>query len=138
MHSHPSEPLILKLTPDFPWYKVGVDLFQYVVKSYTARVYTVSKFAEVEVLNDTSLTTVVEKLGAKFASYGIPVYTNNGAHFSGREFGLFASKYDFRRITLGLEFFLSKWISRKWILKKEKKKQAKCFGWVYSVTDQLR
>lgn len=85
-YSQPSEPLILRPTPKFAWYRAGVDLFQFGGKSYLSAYDTLSNFPEVQKLNNTSCTTVIEMVGAIFARYGIPVEgcTENGPQFSSR------------------------------------------------------
>lgn len=102
-------------TPEFPWYRVGVDLFQYGGKSYLSVYDALSNFPEVEELNDTSSSTVIEKMAAIFARYGIPVEvcSDNGPQFSSREFTLFARKYDFRHITSSPEFPRSNGLAEK-------------------------
>lgn len=79
--------------------KVVIDLFQYQGKSYLLVCDALFNFQEVVELNDTSSAVVIDKLGAIFVSYGIPleVCTDNGPQFSSQELGLFAKKYNFRQ-----------------------------------------
>lgn len=114
-YNQPAEPLIVRPPPEYPWYRVGVDLFQYGGKAYLTVYDALSNFPEIAELEDTSSATVIDKLGAIFARYGIPVEvcSDNGPQFAGREFRLFASKYDFQHVTSSPEFPRSNGLAEK-------------------------
>lgn len=114
-YNQPTEPLIIRPTPHYPWYRVGVDLFEYGGRSYLSVYDALSNFPEVEELRDTSATTVIDKLGAIFARYGVPyeVCTDNGPQFRSRDFCRFASRYDFRHVTSSPEFPRSNGLAEK-------------------------
>ncbi|KAM7280952.1 uncharacterized protein ISCGN_006213 [Ixodes scapularis] len=99
-YKQPSEPLILQPTPTQPWYRVGVDLFQYSGRHYLCVYDSMSNFPEVELLPDTTATSVIDRLSAIFSRYGIPteVCSDNGPQFSSHEFALFAKHYDFKHV----------------------------------------
>ncbi|XP_049268076.1 uncharacterized protein K02A2.6-like [Rhipicephalus sanguineus] len=96
----------MRPAPKYPWYRAGIDLFEYGGKSYLSVYGALYNFPEVEELRDTSAKTVIYNLGAIFSRYGIPyeVCTDNGPQFSSRDFSRFASKYDFRHVTSSPEF----------------------------------
>ena len=83
--------------PDRPWSKVGVDLFELEGSNYVVVVDYNSNFWEINKLDDTSSQTVVRKLKAHFARYGIPdtLVSDNGPQFASKEFANFADKWDF-------------------------------------------
>lgn len=93
-----SEPLMIRPVPEHAWYRVGVDMFEYAGSSYLCAYDALSNFPEVELLRDTSSATVIDKLSAMFARYGIPieVCTDGGPQFTSREFSNFARRYDFK------------------------------------------
>ncbi|XP_077551245.1 uncharacterized protein LOC144164877 [Haemaphysalis longicornis] len=69
----------------------------------------------VELLRDTCTATVIEKLSAMFARYGIPVEvcTDNGPQFASREFTLFSKRYDFTHTTSSPRFPRSNGLAEK-------------------------
>lgn len=92
---------MMRETPHYAWYRVGVDIFQHAGSSYLCVYDAFSNFPEVEKLNDTTSRTVIEKLSCIFARYGIPleVCSDNGPQFASHEFAVFASRYEFQHIT---------------------------------------
>lgn len=97
-----------------------------------------------EKLTDTSARNVIDKLGAIFARYGIPVEvcSDNGPQFSSRDFAAFAKQHEFKHITSSSEFPRYDGLAEKGVqiikrlLKKKKKQEmhTKIFGWVYLIT----
>ena len=65
---------------DIPWAKVGVDLFLLNNRDYLITVDYYSNFWEVDNLSSTESISVIRKLKAHFARYGIPdvVMSDNG------------------------------------------------------------
>lgn len=100
-YSLPQEPLMMRPVPDQPWYRVGVDIFEYGGRSYLCVYDALSNFPEVELLRDTSAKTVIKAISAIFARYGIPmeVCSDNGPQFSSSDFASFAKTYDFKHVT---------------------------------------
>lgn len=109
------EPLLMRATPVQPWYRVGVDLFQYGGASYLVVYDALSNFPEVERLNDTSSRNVIEKLKAIFSRYGVPVEvcSDNGPQFSSHDFQQFARNYEFKHTTSSPEFPRSNGLAEK-------------------------
>lgn len=74
LHSHQ--------VPSRPWAKIGTDLFSCNDLNYLI-VHYYSGFWEVDALPDTASCTVINKLKAPFAHYGIPdvCTSDNGPQF---------------------------------------------------------
>lgn len=87
--------------PNRPWAKVGVDLFQFDNKNYHITVDYYSNYWEIDFLPDTKSTTVIKKLKAHFARYGIPstVVSDNGPQYSSQEFRRFSQLWEFEHKT---------------------------------------
>ena len=92
--------------PDYPWQKVGSDLFELNGKPYLITVDYFSRYPEVTTLSSTSSLSVITALKSSFARYGIPeiVATDNGPQFSSQEFKLFAREYNFHHQTSSPHF----------------------------------
>jgi IS30 family transposase len=84
--------------PQRPWQKIGVDLFTIHGKDYLITVDYFSNFWEVDYLENTSSQTVIRKLKAHFARYGIvdSLVCDNGPQFSSAEFANFSNKWEFQ------------------------------------------
>ena len=87
--------------PDRPWAKVGVDLFSLNNRDYLITVDYYSNFWEVDNLSSTESISVIRKLKAHFARYGIPdvVMSDNGPQFSSERFAKFAETREFQHDT---------------------------------------
>lgn len=94
---------------------VGVDMFEYAGSCYLCAYDALSNFPEVELLRDISSATVIDKLSAMFARYGIPieVCTDGGPQFTSREFSNFARKYDFKHTVSSPRFPRSNGLAEK-------------------------
>ena len=68
----PKETFIPHEMPDRPWAKVGVDLFTYRGWNYLICVDYCSSFWEVDLLDNTTSGTVVQKLKSHVGRPGIP------------------------------------------------------------------
>ena len=95
------ETMIPHEVPDRPWAKVGTDLCSFVGNDYLVTVDYFSIFWEIDFLENTKPTTVIHKLRALFATYGIPdtVVSDNGPQFSCVEFATFAADWEFDHVT---------------------------------------
>ena len=87
--------------PDRPWAKVGVDLFSLNNRDYLITVDYYSNYWEVDNLSSTESISVIRKLKAHFARYGIPgvVMSDNGPQFSSERFAKFAEIWEFQHDT---------------------------------------
>lgn len=86
VYSQPSEPVLLRPTTERPWYRVGIDLFQFEGDSYMV-VYLYNEqtnFPEVERFVGKTATETISKTSAIFFRYGIPaqVSTDNDPKFT--------------------------------------------------------
>jgi len=79
--------------PDRPWAKVRTDLFTFDDKQSMVTVDYSSNFMEVDWLPDKS-KTVIYKLKAQFARYGIPdiVMAENGPQYASEDFKKFGKQ----------------------------------------------
>ena len=101
-HSTPHhEPMIASRLPDYPWQKVGSDLFQLRGDHYLLVVDYFSRFPEVVKLPSTTASGVVAALKAIFARHGIPetVFSDNGPQYDSHEMDTFAFSYGFHHVT---------------------------------------
>ena len=82
------EPMIPSDLPEYPWQKVGTDLFQFNGAAYLVVVNYFSRYPEVKKLSSTTSSSVIESLKTIFARFGIPeiVISDNGPQYSSREF----------------------------------------------------
>ena len=90
--------------PSRPWQKVGADLFTLHDKDYLVTVDYYSNYWEIDRLYGTLSTTVIQKLKAHFARYGIPdeLVTDNGPQFTSSSFNHFTTKWDIQHRTSSL------------------------------------
>ena len=93
LHSHE--------VPNRAWAKIGTDLFSCNDRDYLVTVDYYSGFWEVDALNDTKAQTVIHKLKAHFARYGIPdiCMSDDGPQFFSDEFKRFSRKWQFKHTT---------------------------------------
>ena len=99
-HQQQKETLQSHSVPDRPWQKVGVDLFSVDDKDYLVTVCYLSNFFEIDRLYQTSARTVVNKLKAHFARYGIPdtIVSDCGPQFTSELFTKFVSDWRIEHI----------------------------------------
>ncbi len=95
------EPLITTPLPQFPWQKVGTDLFELKGIHYLLTVDYFSRYPEVTKLTTTTSSAVIAGLKAAFSRHGIPevVRSDNGPQYSSHEFAMFADSYGFKHVT---------------------------------------
>ena len=103
-HSPPKEPLMPTPLPDYPWQRVGSDLFN--GNTYLIVVDYFSRFPEVITLSSTTSKSVIVALKTIFARHGIPqvVVSDNGPQYSSEEFRQFAKDYTFTHVTSSPNF----------------------------------
>ena len=85
------QPMIATQLPDYPWQRVGTDLFQLKGSTYIIVIDYFSRYPEVIKLKGTTSGHVI----------GIPetVVSDNGPQYSSQEFTDFARQYDFCHLT---------------------------------------
>ena len=97
---HP-EPLQPTKTPDYPWQRVGMDLFEWKGHQYLLVVDYFSRWIEITHLTQTTSSAVIEHVKAIFARQAIPevVVSDNGPQFNSRVFVSFSENYGFNHLT---------------------------------------
>lgn len=95
------EPLLSTETPERPWSKVGIDLFEFKGNTYVLVCDYLSRWIEMRLLHRTTTTTTIDAIKAIFATHGIPdiVVSDNGPQFSSHAFHEFAENYGFCHVT---------------------------------------
>ena len=68
----PVEPMIAFKLPDYPWQKVGADLFELEGIKYLLLVDYFSRYIEIVKLTSTTSGTIISVLKTVFLRYGIP------------------------------------------------------------------
>lgn len=98
---YPPDPMKPTKTPDYPWQRVAMDLFELKGKQYLLIIDYYSRWIEIAYLQNTSSLSVIEHVKSIFAIYHIPevVVSDNGPQFSSRDFLSFAKYYDFLHVT---------------------------------------
>ncbi|UYV79078.1 hypothetical protein LAZ67_17001042 [Cordylochernes scorpioides] len=72
------EPMLPHQAPDYPWQKVGIDIFQIESLRYLLIVDYFSKYPEIYQLQDMTTDTIIRKLKRTFSNFGIPETLSNG------------------------------------------------------------
>ena len=92
------EPMIPSTLPQWPWEKIGTDLFELKNKSYLLLVDYFSRYIEVVKL-------VVAAMKPLFARHGNPdmIVSDNGPQYSSQEFQEFAKDYNIEHVTSTLK-----------------------------------
>ena len=101
-----AEPLIPTPLPDYPWQRVGTDLFVLKGEHYLIVVDYFSRYPEVIKMKTTTSSSIIEALKAVFSRHGIPekLVSDNGPQYSSQEFVSFAKQYDFCHLTSSPHF----------------------------------
>ena len=104
--SQRSEPLLSTKLPDYPWQRVGTDLFMLNGNSYLLVADYFSRYPEVVKLKSTTSSSIIENLKSIFSRHGIPetIVSDNGPQFSSQEFGDFSKTYNFCHVTSSPHF----------------------------------
>lgn len=94
----PYEPLLPSELPQYPWQKVGTDLFHFKDKEYLLVVDYFSRYIEIARLTNTTSIFALKKI---FSRHGIPeqVRSDDGPQYASQEFRDFASSYNFKHST---------------------------------------
>ena len=93
--------MITSQLPDYPWQKVGSDLFELGGSTFLLVVDYFSRFVEISKLTTTCSSSIITILKSIFARYGIPeiMISNNGPQYVSWEMKQFAKQYGFNHIT---------------------------------------
>ena len=96
-HQQCKEPQSSTPSPQLPWERVAVDLFEWQGEHFLLVVDYYSRFPEVRKLSSIRSTNVIQALRAIFSCHGIPadVFSDNGPQFASAEFGEFTATYGF-------------------------------------------
>ena len=100
------EPMIPTELPDYPWQRVGTDLFHLNGDNYLVVVDYFSRYPEIKKLSSTTSTAIIQTLKSIFSRLGIPqqVVSDNGPQFASQHFTNFAKSYDFQHVTSSPHF----------------------------------
>ncbi|UYV83866.1 hypothetical protein LAZ67_X000467 [Cordylochernes scorpioides] len=100
------EPLIPHETGNYPFKKIGVDLFEIEGRKYLGIVDYYTKYPEVFELRSTKAEMVIEKLKEVFARCGVPeiMMTDNGPPFQSTEMMEFAKEWNVTHTTSSPRF----------------------------------
>ena len=95
------EPLIPHELPNYPWQKVGSDLFMDQGKTYLIVTDYYSGYPEVMQLQTITSRAIVTAIKTIFARFGIPevLISDNGPQYDCREFKEFSKEWDFDHVT---------------------------------------
>ena len=99
--SNQKETLMPHNSPDRPWEKVGIDLFQVEGVEYLVTVDYFSNFWEIDRLENMKTSTIIKKLKAHFAHYGIPsiLVSDNAPNLTSDKFQEFTQQWDIQHLT---------------------------------------
>lgn len=94
-------PMIASKLPDYPWQKIGTDLFQLKGVTYLLLVDYFSRYPEIHKLKTTNSSEVIKVMKTVFARFGIPeiVLSDNGPQYASQKFRDFGGSYGFKHIT---------------------------------------
>ena len=100
------EPLMPTALPEYPWQKVGSDMFTLNVANYVIVTDYFSRFPEVVKLTTTTSGSIISTLKSIFSRFGIPeeVVSDNGPQYASREFQDFGKAYNFKHTTSSPHF----------------------------------
>lgn len=94
------QPLIPHPVPDYPWQKVGCDIFTFRGQDHLLVVDYFSKYIEVEKLTSKTATGVITKLQIIFSRYGVPEsLVADNMPCASAEFLRFAKDWNFQIVT---------------------------------------
>ena len=90
-------PLVPHDVPSLPWFRLGVDIFEYHSHHYLLVADFFSKFPVVKKLINQTAGHVISLLETIFSEYGVPamVCTDQGTQFVSQKFKQFAMQYRF-------------------------------------------
>lgn len=96
------EPLVQHDVPARPWEKLATDLFVLNGNNYLLTIDYFSKWVEMSLLKDTTVSSeVIKTLKSTFARHGIPqeLVSDNGPQFVSKSFKDFAHNWEFKHTT---------------------------------------
>ena len=95
------QPIMQPEPPNYPWQRLNSDLFEFKGHQYQLISDQYSKFPVIRKLTSTSSQAIVTHLKSIFAEHGIPaqLVTDNGPHYSAKEFQDFTESYGVEHIT---------------------------------------
>ena len=95
------EPILSSELPDYPWQKVGSDLFELKGVHYLLVVDYFSRFVEISKMSSTTSASIISALRSIFSRYGIPMIfiSDNGPQYASTEFKEFSQTYNFQHLT---------------------------------------
>ena len=98
---YPPEPLLASKLPDYPWKKVGIDLFKLKGHTYLIIIDYYSRWIELSSLQKTTSGSIVNNCKSVFSRNGIPelVISDNGPQFTSKEFLNFSNRFGFVHLT---------------------------------------
>ncbi|XP_064619501.1 uncharacterized protein K02A2.6-like [Lineus longissimus] len=96
------EPLISHARPNFPWNKLGTDVFTFLSKNYLLVVDYHSNYFETVKLDDMTAENLIDKLKAMFARLGIPetLVSDNGSNYACEKFRDFTENWGINHVTV--------------------------------------
>ena len=96
-----SEPLQPHEIPNYPWQKIGTDLFSHNRKDFLVVSDYYSLYPEAIQLQSTSSQAVIHALKSIISRHGVPevIVSDNGPQFSSGAFGQFSKEWDFKHVT---------------------------------------
>ena len=100
------EPLMPHPTPQYPFQKVGADLFELKNKNYLVVADYFSLFPEIVPLSSLTSLAIQNALKPIFSRYGCPevLFTDNGSQFSSKEFAEFVREWNVEHHTSSPRF----------------------------------
>ena len=109
------EPLMSYPVPNQPWATVGTDLFEWHNCMYLITVDSYSGWYEIDLLRDTSTSTIIKKMKTHFSRFGIPlmVISDSGSQYKSREFKQFARDWSFNHVMSSPHFHSSNGLAEK-------------------------
>ena len=97
----PQEPMISSKLPEYPWQKVGSDLFHFKGATYLLMVDYYSRYPEIVKMTSTTSESTIKVLRSIFSRLGIPeiLISDNGPQYASEAMKDFAKSYGFNHIT---------------------------------------
>ena len=95
------EPLVPSTLPNYPWQKIGTDLFVLNRTTHLLAVDYFSRYPEVVKLTYLTSQSAITALKSLFSRFGVPqeAMSNNGQQYGSQEFADFATSYAFVHTT---------------------------------------
>ena len=83
--------------PEYPWQKLGSDLFELKGVHYLLVVDYYSRFIDISKMSSATSASIISALKSTFSRYGIPSISvsNDGPPYASKEFEQFTHSYNF-------------------------------------------